>query len=107
MRLPLLVCGIERTSPTPSQGHIAAGAVEPSLTGKCYDNPTCENSILPLRGKKVADASTLTQCFNQVGNMGAWKAEVVQNHGEECFSLFSNYDGLLKREQARAGNFAF
>lgn len=104
MRLPPTARGIQRNTHTLPQSPVPTGAVNPSLTGKCYDNPTCENSILPGRGKKVHDVSTVTQCHNTVGNQGAWKA-AIKGTDVECFPLAAHYAGLKQREQLRLDNF--
>jgi hypothetical protein len=92
---------IERRRPILSR--IApAGAVQPAATGRCYDNPTCENSILPGRGNKVLQNSTVTQCYNTVGANGAWKGEAVAGHGESCYPLAGDgARGLMQREQLK------
>ena len=105
MRLPSPARGVERAEHTQPQAPLAAGAVQPSLTGKCYDNPTCENSFLPGGGSKVHEVSTVTQCYNTVGNQGAWKAAINTTDQPTCYPLATNYNGLRQREQLRLGNF--
>lgn len=104
MRLPSPARGVQRAKHTQLQAPLAAGAVQPSLTGKCYDNHTCENSIWPGSGKKVLDNSTVTQCYNTVGGQGAWKA-AIKGTDVECFPLSQHYKGLQQREQLRLDNF--
>lgn len=104
MRLPSPARGVQRAEHTQPQAPLAAGAVQPSLTGKCYDNHACENSIWPGSGKKVLDNSTVTQCYNTVGGQGAWKA-AIRDTTEECFPLSTSYAGLKQREQLRVQNF--
>lgn len=104
MRLPRPVRSSERTSRTQAQPSVLAGAVTPSLTGDCYDNATCTNSILPGRGR-VQRNSTVDGCQALVGNNGAWKAAIQYDQPEECFPLATSYTGMKQRENLKVGLF--
>jgi hypothetical protein len=99
MRLPPTAPAVER-QPARTAGTPATSAVHPAATGKCYDNPDCENSIWPGRGKRVLQNSTVQQCYTAVGANGAWKGAARHGDTPFCYPLAGEgYQGLLLREQ--------
>lgn len=102
MRLPTRAPAIERRRATAGDIPAQDGAVRPAAPGKCYDNPTCENSIWPGRGKRVLQNSSVQQCYTAVGANGAWKGAARHGDAPYCYPLAGDgYQGLLLREQTR------
>jgi hypothetical protein len=102
------VSAVERSRTTLANAPQTAGAVKPAATGNCYDNPTCENSIWPGRGKRVLENCTVQQCLTAAGAGGAWKGAVRSNEAPYCYPLAGDgAKGLLQREQLNVHGFKY